>query len=600
MEISKIKLIVWDLDETLWHGTLSEGNIDMPKENIELIKNAVDAGVMCSICSKNDENQVKKQMSEFELDELFVFQSINWSPKGKRVKQIIQEMNLREPNVLFIDDNPSNRGEVQHECPNIMVSDVDIIQKLIEYFDVCEKKDENHKRLNQYKVLEEKVAFKANFGSNEDFLHVSKIHVEIKNDCLNHIERIHDLILRSNQLNFTKERSSLEELTNTLNDSQYECGYVVASDMFGDYGIVGFYALRNKRLKHFVFSCRTLGMGVEQYVYIQLGAPEICIVGDVSSDLTYPNPIWVNQSADEPSMDKKEISTRKVIFKGPCDMSQIFAYVQDSSNIITEFVYVNDKGVSIEQGTSTTHIVESLLLDDKTKKKLCDELPFGDQDMFSTHIFDRDVDYIVLSTFTDPNLGIYRNKENGALVAFGEFCNDLTDENKWPMFINKSIFVANCNFTEQNLKQIKEKYEFCGRITQDKIVSNLDFIYRNISPKTHLILILGSETAYLANDKEAYEDRHDYNNVLNTQIKQWSLGKSRIKLIDVNNYIEGQNSFTNNINHFTRVIYYKMSEDIIGIINQNGAYHLHKKNRAAVLIKDLFERGIAKVKRILQ
>ena len=151
MDFSKIKLVIWDLDETLWKGTLSEGNVIVPAKHISLLKDMVDAGVVCSICSKNDENQINEKLSELNIAEYFVFNSINWSPKGDRVRQIISEMNLRQPNVLFIDDNASNRGEVKHCCPEILgVEDVDIIADLCGYFSQVKKADINHSRLAQY------------------------------------------------------------------------------------------------------------------------------------------------------------------------------------------------------------------------------------------------------------------------------------------------------------------------------------------------------------------------------------------------------------------------------------------------------------------
>ena len=52
-----------------------------------------------------------------------------------------------------------------------------------------------------------------------------------------------------------------------INDCSYNCGYVKVSDDFGDYGIVGFYAIKDNRCEHFLFSCRTLGMGIEQYTF---------------------------------------------------------------------------------------------------------------------------------------------------------------------------------------------------------------------------------------------------------------------------------------------------------------------------------------------
>ena len=82
-------------------------------------------------------------------------------------------MNLRPANVLFIDDNHTNRAEVSFSNKDINVADVDIIPKLIEYFEQLPKKDCDHSRLKQYKVLEKKKEFRVISGSNEEFLNNS-------------------------------------------------------------------------------------------------------------------------------------------------------------------------------------------------------------------------------------------------------------------------------------------------------------------------------------------------------------------------------------------------------------------------------------------
>lgn len=591
MDFSRIKLIIWDLDDTLWKGTLSEGNVILPEEHLLLLQNLVDTGVVCSICSKNDEKQVNNKLNELGIAQFFVFNSINWSPKGERVRQIINEMNLRQPNVLFIDDNASNRGEVKHSCPDILgAEDVDIIDCLFEYFNNAEKKDINHSRLKQYQVLQNKRDFKAGFGSNEEFLTVSNIRVEIKYDCENHIERIADLILRSNQLNFTKKRIQDEELKCLLNDNSINCGYVSVKDRFGDYGIVGFFAEKDNRLIHFVFSCRTLGMGVEQYVYRFLNCPNINIIDPVSSDLLTPIPYWITKKSDNSEQEEQTTLLQKVVIKGPCDMSQMFAYIKQNENIVTEFVYVNDKGVSIEQGTTTTHIVDSIVLDKNTQDLLINSVPFGDKHMFDTSIFDKDVACVVLSTFADPNLGIYQNLTNNAKIAFGEFCNDLTDETIWEDLISGKIFGANCTFTRELLQKFKKEYKYLGRITVDEILENIMFIFQHMSANAHLILVLGSETPFLNNTQKAYDNRHLYNQELNNSLRKWAMGEKRVSFLDFNKYITDQSVFTNNINHFTRNVYYQLSKDFIAILAEIDQLNVEGMNKTDVVVKDFLKR----------
>lgn len=570
MDFTKIKLVIWDLDETFWRGILSEHTVSPIQENLDLVRDMADAGVMNSVCSKNDPEEAKRKLAELGVLELFVFPSINWSAKGERVRQIVQEMNLRAVNVLFVDDNETNLAEVRAACSGIMTANVEILPELWTYYRQASKKDTAHARLAQYRVLERKLAFKATTGSNLEFLRKSGIRVTVGHDCLDRLERIQDLVARSNQLNFTKRRSNAEELRAQLLDAENDSGYVEVRDNFGDYGLVGFYVKKADTLIHFVFSCRILNMGVEQYVYELLGRPKLEIVGEVSSSLSGPKPDWINQSAESEQVAKHSLQKGKVLIKGQCDLQQMFAFINESANILTEFVYVNNRGVSIEQINHTVNIVQCLTLDDEVKKRLIRELPFGDRGMFTTAIYDKDIRWILLSTISEGNLGLYREKASGAVAAFGEYTNDLTDSAIWDQLIEKKLFTANCQFTKEFLEWFRERYEYLGRIAPEQVVENLTFIYEHIAPEAVLVLSLGTELPYENNTKPAYADRHLYHRQMNELIRQWASGRERVRLLDVNDYVHSQADYTNNINHYTKEIYYHLTEQFIGMVNGGG------------------------------
>ena len=206
MDFKKIKLVIWDLDETFWTGTLSEGNVSTPANNIALVKHLTDCGIINSICSKNNESEVLPELEKLGLQDYFVFKSINWEPEGQRVPALIKNMSLRPANVLFIDDNHQNLKEVESYNEGIMVSFPIVIPELIDYVAQSDKKDIEHKRLKQYHVLQTKFMESQSYSDNETFLRSCGIHIKFFNDCLDNIERLHELSLRTNQLNFTKQR----------------------------------------------------------------------------------------------------------------------------------------------------------------------------------------------------------------------------------------------------------------------------------------------------------------------------------------------------------------------------------------------------------
>ena len=149
------------------------------------------------------------------------------------------------------------------------------------------KDDKELTRVNQYKQLENKTNARKNASSNLDFLRSINIQVQIF-DCVPRLlDRTYEMIDRSNQLNFTKIRLTKEELKDLLEDESVTCKCVRVHDDFGDSGIVGFYALKDCELIHFVFSCRIINMGVEQWVYVfAIGA---CDMWRMMDHLSTPN-----------------------------------------------------------------------------------------------------------------------------------------------------------------------------------------------------------------------------------------------------------------------------------------------------------------------
>ena len=176
---------------------------------------------------------------------------------------------MRAPNILFIDDNVSNRKEVEHYNEGINTLSEAFINQLLSMPELKGKDDSSLSRLKQYKILEKKQEARAEYSDNKTFLRESDIKLRFIHDCKAYKERILELINRTNQLNFTKVRLEVGQLDSLLNDTSLDNGCIEVRDKFGDYGICGFYSLDKcaNELRHFLFSCRILNLGIETYVY---------------------------------------------------------------------------------------------------------------------------------------------------------------------------------------------------------------------------------------------------------------------------------------------------------------------------------------------
>ena len=104
----------------------------------------------------NDEKPCIDKLKEWDLDKYFVFNSINWEPKGQRIKDTVESMNLRPCNVLFIDDNKLNLEEAKFFCPDIMTMLPDKIGELYAAVSMLDKNDENYHVLKVTRCLKRK------------------------------------------------------------------------------------------------------------------------------------------------------------------------------------------------------------------------------------------------------------------------------------------------------------------------------------------------------------------------------------------------------------------------------------------------------------
>ncbi len=565
----KLKLVIWDLDDTLWNGTLSEGAVHMPMEHAQLVMDLTDHGIINSVSSKNDETPALDELTACGLRNFFVFNRINWEEKGTQIHDKLKEMGLRAENTLFIDDNPRNLEEAKYANPGLMVADPGILPYLRAFCKIRPALDTAHKRLAQYQLLEEKTQSEATYVSREAFLYDSGIHVAIHRNCLEQIDRIAEMVARTNQLNYTKNRDPKDLLIKLITNDWNDSGYVSVQDKFGDYGIVGFfcYNTMEKRMEHFLFSCRVLGMGIEQYVYGKLGYPAFEVKQPVAARLV-PNgeTPWICEDYDREIRTDQEVKKRiRILLKGPCDMSAIEPYLAGGSTT-TEFNYVNDKGYITTGQNHSMHIYQSATLSPMEQQAILRQAPFLSEGDFKTKLFENSYHVICYSTLQDMAAGLYKDRETGAYVSFGSRNYPLTDQSLWDSFIKGTIPNHQFPFTEDILRAFAERWEFVGNTPVDLLLRNLDFLCEHVPGNPLIILLLGSEIACEKKNPE-FDGLEEVYREVNPILREYAEGRDHLKLINFTEFVHSQEDYFDSINHFSRNVYYEVAGRIAELIN---------------------------------
>jgi FkbH-like protein len=352
-----VRLVIWDLDETFWHGTLTEGGIRYNTEHHDIVVELCRRGIMNSICSRNERTAVEEILVGTEIWEYFIFPSIDWSPKADRIAEIVEAVQLRAETVVFVDDHPANLAQAKAALSGLQIADPGAIRDFLSDPGFAGKSDPDLTRLRQYKLLETRHVEMGKAGGNTaEFLRQSNIAVTIIYDVEKHLDRAIELINRTNQLNFTKQRLSEDktearaQLLEQIAPFHARAGLVAVCDRYGDYGICGFFlviglvAWAKPKLEHFAFSCRTLGMGVEQWVYELLGQPELEIVGEVLSDLN-ETVDWINiATAENEATGAGTRQFGEVRIRGGCELEVIEHFFRaHAQSILSEVVTMHGR-----------------------------------------------------------------------------------------------------------------------------------------------------------------------------------------------------------------------------------------------------------------
>ncbi|NNM45344.1 hypothetical protein [Knoellia koreensis] len=572
MGFADVKLVVWDLDDTFWAGTLSEGGIAEIPAHSALVRRLSDCGVVNSICSKNDAGQVSAELARLGLADVFVMASVDWSPKGQRVQRLIDDMQLRAPNVLFVDDNHLNREEALFYCPGLMVAGPEVVPDLISFARAAPVSDPGHSRLQRYRILETKVAEKARSSSNEAFLRDSDIRVRFHRDPLAHLARLSELVHRTNQLNFTKNRMSADELRVLLADPVTSAGCVSVRDRYGEYGVVGLYVERDGKLVHFAFSCSIIGMGVEQFTYHHIGSPRLTVVGDVTSSVGGEHPpdwITVDASTGHSASRAPETSSpgRRILLKGPCDISSLVPYLGAGAGTIdTELNAPDDRGVMITAHNHTVHVVASLERRQQDLDRLVADAPFLAPEAFATRMFDG-YDAVVLSLLPDSHEGVYQRRDDPSLsIAFSSFTFDLTDPDHWDDFVDGSYVNHAYPFTRETLSDFSRRFRFVGPVPVGQLVRNLQVIRDRLDAAALLVLLLGSETGTVEETLEfrGHAQRHAE---VNRAAEAFASSRPNVRTVNLTELVESQADFAAGINHLRRAKYLELAGRISAELN---------------------------------
>jgi FkbH-like protein len=291
------KCVVLDLDNTLWGGVVGDDGVEalcigegdaVGEAHLAFqryLKALKDRGVMLAVCSKNEAEiacaPFDKRTEMLLCRSDFVAFVANWGPKSANIRDIARSLNIGLDAIVFVDDNPAERAEVRRALPDVRVVELSddpahyaALLDGTRWFETLSLSAEDASRTEMYSANREREALLSATTDYDSYLASLEQEAVIGSFEESQLDRIAQLVGKTNQFNLTTLRMSRDELRRAMDDP----GCITLSgrlrDRFGDNGLVTVVLARGGgetlEIVLWLMSCRVLKRGMEQLVCNEL------------------------------------------------------------------------------------------------------------------------------------------------------------------------------------------------------------------------------------------------------------------------------------------------------------------------------------------
>ncbi len=291
------KVLVLDLDNTLWGGVVGE----LGPFGVQLgespdgeafrsfqayCKGLSQRGVVLTVASKNNLADAQEPFQKnpdmvLALSDFAAFEA-HWEPKARSIARTAETLRLGLDSFVFFDDNPAEREQVRQALPQVEV--VDVPEDPAEYvaaldaalfFESLPLTAEDAERGAQYQAEAQREAARTAFTSLDDYLVSLDMVADLRPVDDADMQRVVQLLGKTNQFNVTTRRHGEDTLRAWMEDPRTILLTLRVRDRFGDHGLVGvIFGVPDDpdtlRVDTLLMSCRVIGRTVEQHLWAQV------------------------------------------------------------------------------------------------------------------------------------------------------------------------------------------------------------------------------------------------------------------------------------------------------------------------------------------
>lgn len=273
LQMKKCKALLVDFDNTLWQGVMADGDVVHLHKRQKLLKELKESGIILVAVSKNTESNIRWDEMHLKKSDFALLQ-IHWNSKAESVSAAAKILNLGIDSFVFVDDNRHERAIVRDAYSNVVLLDADLKEswgalERLKFYPNTQATEEARQRTEMYQQQAARNAAFVGGESVKDNLLLLNLWYTFMPAQLSDLDRIVELVNRTNQFNLTTKRYSKEELIEFIKSKNYKVYVSSLGDKYGNLGVVSVIIVELigadlAFIDSFVMSCRAMGFSLEK------------------------------------------------------------------------------------------------------------------------------------------------------------------------------------------------------------------------------------------------------------------------------------------------------------------------------------------------
>jgi FkbH-like protein len=268
-----LKLVIWDLDDTIIAGSLEEGDETINPAAAGAMVQLSQRGVLQTLATQNQPQVFQAAADKFGWSNLFVQTEVDLAPKAKKLRRILDRLAVDPLDAAFVDEDPFERDSIIAQVPGISAWSIADLKAYIEN-DAVTVTEEGRRRPAMYLEQQARARGEGATDNYTDFLRTCNLQIKIRPYAQQDAERVRELLTRTHRMNLGV--LPVEEAIARLNQpGEHHVVLAEMRDNYGDMGRCGVIHLRpdggnEAIIESLAISCRTRGRGLSLAMLVGL------------------------------------------------------------------------------------------------------------------------------------------------------------------------------------------------------------------------------------------------------------------------------------------------------------------------------------------